>query len=1598
MKKVFFQLHKTLALSLSAVVIIEVLSSLQVIYLIFQSMSHTFIKEQILLKGVIKVLPYFTGAFDAKSYSNSKTLVIGAWSFFMGYFLLHLFLLTGAALFNLLRKKPNEFMSKILGTLYLLHARLLFFPIQYFLTNIIILWRDLNRPLEDSFYEQNGVIVATFVAYFVNIILASAKEFILYKIDLGKSPYGAKTNVYNQLIFINKLVGILVLFYNLNQNEPHPAIKGTSIVYSLFGLRLMSILYIHLPFYKFQVLKTAIIMTTLISIFAFLSIIQMFVTNTEVLGGLQILMAVLPLLAIKGVFSEFRKLFEKILKGRFLFPGHSIHFALLIGEFVFGNKTSLASSKAFLPDYHKVIGSLSNKGIDLEKLGNKKMKDEVEPFLSKYIIENLVASFDKHPKSQILSIFIAQFYLEKIGNYAKTLELLRKLENQSLSLPMQQTIQDIYLELETCYTKQEVQSGYRLQIYSYFKYSNLTLLLKSFILKEIKNQTKFWEDIQKESVDLKKVADNIEEIYIIAKKVKNHCESNLEQFGQNFSLPILAYAVYLNLVKNSPIKSNKFLKKFQSWLINQTVKNEFDIYSEKTAAAIISLDRAKVGEILAVSGSIQNLFNFSKDDLIGKKFSFLFPPVIAQSYHDIVQQYAKSLEFNVEQKQKTYGKSAKGGLFEVEVHFQLYPYRNHEITLLAIMKKITEPEPILIIDPIGKILCCSKSLEEKFKKEAINITTFKMIQEIFVEFPTINKAFNLIYNREAPNQAILSDNSVTRLEEKKSDKFSDQIKLQSEGQVSGNRDEELSMLNSSKRLIPFKNSLKSSARNSEWIENLKQAASRQMSLERAQEICNKFLLGRKVDLHTSNESPKSSRKILSAKIQIKPYFLGYELHQVILFKNIVREFKPQKATILHSYEGDQTFSAPADEFSENDETKPTENIQLKKTISFQINLTKEEDSIEEGNESHLSKGIENISIEENQGKENLQAIMINKLDKEDQKSSIITFQKKETHAMKVIKQLSSQKKTSPVLKLLRVSLFAVIFIMLILCGVYFTSTKDSVFRIGDNVNIIYLAAKRLESAITSWQWSLIYLSGGVSGSTDSMLEAKKAVLRLLECNNILKEELTHVTNISLLHKLFEKDIYFWTSMITANNYVILDTFSASNRIAGQYLSLANTVFTYTLTPAAKSDAILLLNNTVNDYVLSSEKVVENTGKMLKTVISSDISLVRIILAFEISFLAVFSVLLILMAIKVVQLYKRLFWAITKTQNRRIIERLTELKRAKALFEQDIETRAFIHDAFEVFAQNNIKIKVKKNYEGHKLSKIFEKNFNLKKMNKYLFRNVCLGLIFVPVFIVLFVIWLFNSISTFQSFERTNEQVRILSDGYYQSSMLLGSLITKVAFSSVPTMKIRNQPLDVRLAENLKELHELNLRLSRSFLTGSHIDPIIQDILENDVCNYVEESIKQDCLLMSLNNKFGLLNLNTQYYEIMNHIYLNMGKLTDLYSVVMMFAQLLPQLMGSMNTIEVIYPFIIKWIFVQFNKEIDNSSQSNLMFFIAISICLIGFAIFVNFVPVRRLVSVDSERRKVFKIIPYSMIQENKALKFYLIQNYPKETESIKNVL
>ncbi len=416
-----------------------------------------------------KNMRYLTGAFPLEETSFADSLLHSIWIICLIYLVSHLgFLLVGI-------RSDSKRLLKVLSWLYLLHSRLLFFPIQFFLLNLCDLYTSSSKDSPNvAFYQQTGWLIGSWILLVLNTSLALCKEFLMYQVNhIEDDHYAVKTNIYHQVLLIYKIIALLLNFWG--STGASTASKGSTVFHLIMGSFLLLILFMKLPFYKFNVLRLTIILSSMILCLSGISLIYVLTAerDSEASGGMHILVLLFPTLGIKLILSRFQSLFKRILQGEFMVSEHAIHFGLLLEDFLLKEKIDAIKYGSFFPrreEYYGVLASLDDK-IPLEKLTDRKLIYECELPISLHIIEKLGGLLNKAVNSNALALYLAQISLVKAGNIPKALEILRKLESSSdfsSSLQMKNSVKYLNDLLEKGYNEDESGSENRLHLSHYF--------------------------------------------------------------------------------------------------------------------------------------------------------------------------------------------------------------------------------------------------------------------------------------------------------------------------------------------------------------------------------------------------------------------------------------------------------------------------------------------------------------------------------------------------------------------------------------------------------------------------------------------------------------------------------------------------------------------------------------------------------------------------------------------------------------------------------------------------------------------------------------------------------------------------------------------------------------------------------------------------------------------------------------------------------------------------------------------------------------------------------------------------------------------------
>ena len=1548
------------------------------------------------------------------NFSSFGDLLVFAWVLCGIYLGFHIVILVLALLYS---KRYQHISKSNLAWMhigYVVHSRVLFFIIQMFLFFFL---RSVSQVSgEDNITRRTIWAIFTALFSIINLGLAVLKEFMLYQTMKAKSFYSVKNNMYHQIILIYKTTTLLLDSYS---NSGGIILEISSALHVLFAIVMLYVLFRTLPFYEFKVLKTAMILTAIIFSGSLVSVLHVSVRDIYFLRSLYFFALILPVFMVKIVLSGLEMLLGKILRGEFTTPEYAIHYALLLKEIVYVGHRHVYISNRIFSDISALNTGVKTQTIGFANLNqDTKLQADYKPRLAQTIMSKLEQILHIHPKSSLILLFMAELHLKKLGNNFKAIELINRIQTSMLSFSTKAAVEHIRSQINERHNYSLFDCETRLLVQQYFSHNKIANNIKSDILQEIQKHIELWQEVKATRTDVKKVtmrAEAIDQLYV---KIQTSFQKHDEDLRALFPLLALMKAVYLDSVRIQPIQGEKMLSTFKALRSNLDKKNTFDICSKETGVLIISLERYKSSKITYASGSIENLFNHKKSSLIGYKFENLFPAFIAKKYQNILQQYVKSPDHKFDYRTETVGVTADGHLFELEVQMCQYSLISHGISMIALLKKKSEFLSLLIANHNGDIVTVSERLKNRLAEQKVSVGSIISVQSISHELGTVNQAFNFIHKSECIRQQPLiiepKDTWIGGLSVAKSgrrDMTIDHLVNNNSGMVSANRERDVSgilldphnveqSLNSQRSMIRTPSKVRSLT---EDYDNPKRAEDH-LTPQKAQQICERFGSGTETVLtFESLEHTKKKLKV-EANISFKATVIDSSVYKVIkiLDMNIGLQMSPERIRFSH---GNETSSQGtfADEFLSIEEKNVLQvTVREKLKLSSKNSEDAEElkiqildqNGVEMADQKmrYSSFTMENVlQSPYNRRSHPTQPQSPRKINVQDtQRSSVKSSRSQEIKIIKMLEQISERKVVQPKLRSCLLIIYSIILLMVVLSSMNFYYFQTSVQKVKNSIESANIATQRIQETVRMLQYSLLFFSSGVQAVTYSAdllyiwhSYFTQEIERFIQSNNELKKKFSITEDKSLIEEAFAKTVMFKSSLYNVPNYYgELDTFTAADILLTKYKQINS----YSdVSKVAKIDDILLtFNNTSNGFLISSQQIITKAQDFVNTVTSRSLLAFYMIFFFQIILLLLLFFVILSIVYIIFQSYTALFRSLTKLNEERISNRISQLTKVRTLFEGDVDSQHFVNCSISMF---NLTKPVDVSKPTSKSS--MRSKFVTKNMLTYLLRITTLALLLSSLFGMLFGLRSFRLISSFNSLQKINKQLSILNQASYQANMLICAINYRSLFPSYINMLIYNLPADQQIVDTFVVLRSINDKLRVTFLDDKSTDEFTHGFLTTTLCQYFPTMFVPYCESMYKDGKNGLIFANEVYYQTTLGLYNILLQNPTPSELSALYSSYAASVTPMLSMLQLGYPLLVGHILEGFDVLVERELKHELIFFVAIIVYTFISVLLMHFVSFKKLQGVDLLRRKIIKIVPYQMV-EDRIMSFYLKNEFPKE--------
>jgi len=1525
-----------------------------------------------------------------------------------GFYFVGFFFIIGYIAVQKNQKNPvNDLLSKVAIFVTLIHGKIIFYFIHCFVMKALN--SDKEFCSDSVSFSCTAIrILVPIVLLTFNVTITILQELFCYQIHQNQHPYGIKNNLHNQVRFFHKLIVIILLF---SFEDPAKILILFNVAFALFDLL---ILHYRLPFYNTKILQLSIACSTISAACAMVTIARFSITGENLC---LIMMLFMPLI-VKISLRQLNKTLWEIFSLRMKSPFQAVHLAILVQDYFDKNTIFPLPSKISKPTLYSLgfIGSdvksicLSIKEGDLVN-GSQ----EIEKAAYFKIIQELTKMLQRHPQNELLFFSIAQIYSQIFKDSFKAFDVINKLNEKNQSFVGRISLKSISEDLTSLHEHNPINEGSdnkerrKNSHLSYFVYRKKIGILKNNIKLEIQDHVKLWKTFSSEEINVFDAITHASKISSHTRNITHYWQRCFEGSELLYINASLIYGLYLEIIQSIPVGGSAFLKKAYGAINNKchAFRDVLDVVAGNSAVIVASIEHDKVGRIIDTSSSVGELFKTTKQGLIGTNIGVIIPSFIAVKHNDLIRgHHHKYFSGNIDHNINSYAKTLQDDYFKVEITLHVSPMTHTGLNLVAYIRKQSEYQSLMIVDGKGNIVEYSKDLSAPLhlymKKNSIKI------DQLCPDFKKINQAFAILYKNtdyENENEELLQSpkpkgetNFETlmmplatptgeRLLKRNNDEYYATYRSGNERILSSNNDEPI--------LLTHKTTI-----NEPHLEN----NNNNMTIEEAQDIWDAVKDSNKRFRFYPLLKGRNSEKVqkMSYEIEIEPYLFDKTWYKIVKLKlyhdenkqrilpledpimNIVDDF----ADIFPS-EGERTEAEvePVREVEYEDEMFESQRrFESRRKSVKQVTVFSAERKY--SSESSFTVNMINNNLNEEINEKKFSNKTHSKISRVTSQVSQKMTAERLTESLKIEKQSTGS-------KLMATMVYVTIIAIICSLVIHLLYTTDSLNQMQSSISLNQLVNIRLAKTVTSLNAMLILYARSIKmRPIDFRVVQYQAVainssMIVLDNAKKLAEEADKFQKPEIIASLYAKTVALYEPFDgTMLDNRPMDQFSATQILISYYLGLAKYKGSY-LDLANSREFLFSINSTGNDYLLTLDRSISDLEDFFTRTKNTNVKLLAGITTVEILFVLSPLTLILVILFIVVRTYSKLFQAIGRINESSLVNRVKQLEDLSELFEKNLEDDV---SCFHKFKRQGLTVKAFNEKKKTSLTRVY----NIKNLTMYLLRYIIVAAILVFILIAFVAVSFQKSKKHLDDLETISNKALTLYDAGSKIRMIVPAYYISMMFKNNTSYKIRNGPPLEELVKVLEIFGGANDIFYKTLKdeNGEISDPVFYDILNGDVCKYVSAASNPYCVRATKGNSYGLLGIQAYYYtQVCQPMrdWINTPDQNKTFDLSVSLATLYASLAYSVDLVcAEMYDYITNSLVDSFLKNTEvNKAEMKDMFYQNLAAVLVSMFL-IRIIVLTKLQKFDLGIRRILRVIPYRIIEENKVMSCYLARTFQNE--------
>ena len=268
---------------------------------------------------------------------------------------------------------------------------------------------------------------------------------------------------------------------------------------------------------------------------------------------------------------------------------------------------------------------------------------------------------------------------------------------------------------------------------------------------------------------------------------------------------------------------------------------------------------------------------------------------------------------------------------------------------------------------------------------------------------------------------------------------------------------------------------------------------------------------------------------------------------------------------------------------------------------------------------------------------------------------------------------------------------------------------------------------------------------------------------------------------------------------------------------------------------------------------------------------------------------------------------------------------------------------------------------------------------------------------IIIIIILVALSLQKSMQDLENLDTINDKTKTIYSLRSNVRMLVPAQFFSMIFWNNTDYKIRN---DVPANQLLFELDVLadanNIVLNALSDSNNEVtDPIIKEILDGNVCQYVTSEYYLNCIQDTKGSVFGLLGLQSLYVQITQTMRQFATTPNPTFALT---ATLSTQFGNTHNNAYIVMFDIYDYSLVGTFTEATEANKAEIQDIFYRNLAAVLVALFlIRTVVLTKLQVFDLGIRRILRIIPYKIIEENKVMGCYLARTFQDELRVMKHI-